>query len=118
MPTRQRTVQINTAAVLSVKRNPDCGSAAVRLKDDRGRDVTINLRPRQFETLARKVLAARREWGSVAAGTNDADRDLVRAELRATAGNVNRTARRLGGPRSTLRYWIETYELEDVVPRD
>ncbi len=56
--------------------------------------------------------------GRVAAGTNDADRDVVEAELRATAGNVNRAARRLGVPRSTLRYWIEMYELEDVVPRD
>ena len=42
----------------------------------------------------------------------------VEAELSATAGNVKRTARRLGVRRSTLRYWIEMYELEDVVPRD
>jgi transcriptional regulator with GAF, ATPase, and Fis domain len=46
------------------------------------------------------------------------DRAEVAAALRATGGIVARAARRLGLPRSTLRYWIQQHGLQDLVPRD
>ena len=46
------------------------------------------------------------------------ERDRVRSALEASGGNVSRTARRLGLPRSTLRYRITRLELEALIPRD
>jgi DNA-binding NtrC family response regulator len=46
------------------------------------------------------------------------EREAIAAELRATGGNVRRAARRLGLPRSTLRYRIHRYELEHLLPDD
>jgi transcriptional regulator with GAF, ATPase, and Fis domain len=42
---------------------------------------------------------------------NAVDREKVAAALLAERGNVSRAARRLGAPRSTLRYWIHRYGL-------
>jgi DNA-binding NtrC family response regulator len=39
------------------------------------------------------------------------DREKIAAALLAEGGNVSRAARRLGAPRSTLRYWIGRYGL-------
>lgn len=39
------------------------------------------------------------------------DREKIAAALLAEGGNVSRAARRLGVPRSTLRYWIDQYGL-------
>jgi transcriptional regulator of acetoin/glycerol metabolism len=38
--------------------------------------------------------------------------------LRDTGGNVSRAARRLGVPRSTLRWQIERCGLQGLVPQD
>jgi len=53
-----------------------------------------------------------------AAGERGPLRDEIAAALLATGGNVARTARRLGLPRSTLRYWIQQHGLGGLVPRD
>jgi DNA-binding NtrC family response regulator len=42
----------------------------------------------------------------------------LRGALEASGGNVARTARRLGLPRSTLRYRIRRLELESLIPKD
>jgi DNA-binding NtrC family response regulator len=42
----------------------------------------------------------------------------LRGVLAETGGNVARAARRLGIPRGTLRYRIEKFSLQDVIPRD
>jgi DNA-binding NtrC family response regulator len=44
--------------------------------------------------------------------------DLLRAELHVAGGNVSRVARRLGLPRSTLRYKIERHGLGHLIPKD
>jgi len=46
------------------------------------------------------------------------ERQAIAAELQATGGNVRRAARRLGLPRSTLRYRIQRYALEHLLPDD
>jgi len=46
------------------------------------------------------------------------DRDRVATALRATGGNVARSARRLGIPRSTLRHRIKRYRLQHLIPDD
>jgi DNA-binding NtrC family response regulator len=46
------------------------------------------------------------------------DRTRVADALRATAGNVSRTARRLGVTRSRLRYRIAKYGLMHLIPDD
>ncbi len=46
------------------------------------------------------------------------ERDRIEAELLATGGNVSRVARRLGLPRSTLRYKIRQYGLLALIPND
>jgi DNA-binding NtrC family response regulator len=43
---------------------------------------------------------------------------LLESLLRQTGGNVSRAARRLGVPRSTLRYRIERASLGHLLPRD
>jgi transcriptional regulator with GAF, ATPase, and Fis domain len=48
----------------------------------------------------------------------EGERERVRAALVAAGGNVARTARRLGLPRSTLRYRIRRLELEAWIPMD
>jgi transcriptional regulator with GAF, ATPase, and Fis domain len=45
-------------------------------------------------------------------------RDAIAGALAGTGGNVARAARRLGVPRSTLRYWIQQHGLAELVPRD
>ncbi len=45
-------------------------------------------------------------------------RDQLLDVLRSTGGNVARASRRLGIPRSTLRYWLTRYSLENVISRD
>lgn len=45
-------------------------------------------------------------------------RDQLVDVLRSTGGNISRAARRIGIPRSTLRYWLARYSLEEVVIRD
>jgi transcriptional regulator with GAF, ATPase, and Fis domain len=45
-------------------------------------------------------------------------RDEIAETLRVTGGNLARSARRLGIPRSTLRYWIRRFELSHLIPRD
>ena len=42
----------------------------------------------------------------------------INAVLRSTGGNISRAARRLGMPRSTLRYWIQIHGLGGLIPRD
>ena len=42
----------------------------------------------------------------------------LRTVLEETGGNVARAARRLGIPRGTLRYRIEKFSLQDLIPRD
>jgi transcriptional regulator with GAF, ATPase, and Fis domain len=44
--------------------------------------------------------------------------ERIEAALRSTGGNISRAARRLGMPRSTLRYWIRVYDFGDLIPRD
>jgi DNA-binding NtrC family response regulator len=44
--------------------------------------------------------------------------NLLRAELQVAGGNVSRVARRLGLPRSTLRYKIERHGLMHLIPKD
>lgn len=46
------------------------------------------------------------------------DRLSVERMLRTTGGNVARAARRLGIPRSTLRYRLRLQGLDDLIPRD
>jgi DNA-binding NtrC family response regulator len=53
-----------------------------------------------------------------AASVRPDEREAIAAELRATGGNVRRAARRLGLPRSTLRYRIQRYALEHLLPDD
>ncbi len=112
--------QINVSRVLSVKRDTETGDKMIRLRDDQGRTVTLRLGPRQFGTLVKRVTAERLRLqpGSRVAQERDGDRELIAAELQATGGNVLRASRRLGVPRSTLRYWIEMYGLEGLVPFD
>ncbi|MGO9450867.1 MAG: sigma-54 interaction domain-containing protein [Candidatus Binataceae bacterium] len=45
-------------------------------------------------------------------------RDQLAEVLRSTGGNISRAARRIGIPRSTLRYWLARYSLDEVVLRD
>jgi len=53
------------------------------------------------------------------AGTHlAAQRTVIEAELAASGGNVRRAARRLGLPRSTLRYRIQRLRLEHLLPSD
>ena len=47
-----------------------------------------------------------------------AERDHIVATLVATGGNVARAARRLGLPRSTLRYQVRKYGLGSLIPED
>ena len=44
--------------------------------------------------------------------------EQIRSVLLEVGGNVSRAARRLGIPRSTLRYKIEQLRLDDLIPRD
>jgi DNA-binding NtrC family response regulator len=44
--------------------------------------------------------------------------EYIDAVLRSTGGNISRAARRLGMPRSTLRYWIQIHGLGGLIPRD
>jgi transcriptional regulator of acetoin/glycerol metabolism len=44
--------------------------------------------------------------------------ERIAAVLRVTGGNVSRAARRLGVARSTLRWQIERYGLQELVPDD
>ncbi len=112
--------QINVSRVLSLKRDTEPGDKMIRLQDDQGRTVTLRLPSRQFGTLAKRVTAERLRLRGRGRKTRerDSDRELIAAELQATGGNVLRASRRLGVPRSTLRYWIEIYGLEGLVPRD
>jgi DNA-binding NtrC family response regulator len=48
----------------------------------------------------------------------ESDRARVATALQLTGGNVARAARRLRLPRSTLRYRIRRYDLQDLIPRD
>ncbi len=43
---------------------------------------------------------------------------VIRAALAESGGNVTRAARRLGVPRSTLRYRIRKYGLDHLIPKD
>ena len=92
----------------------------IRLRDDRGQTVTLRLGPRQFSTLAKNVTAEQLalQPGSREAQERDSAPALIEAALQATGGNVSRASRRLGVPRGTLRYWIEIYGLEELVPLD
>ena len=112
--------QIKVSRVLSVKRDTKTGDKTIRLRDDQGRSVTLRLGPRQFSTLAKNVTAEQLalQPGRREAQERDSAPALIEAELRAAGGNVSRTARRLGVPRSTLRYWIGIYGLEGLVPLD
>ena len=111
---------INVSRVLSVKRDTETGEKMIRLRDEGGRIITLRLPSRQFGTLAKRVTAERlrlRDRGRKNRDS-DGDRELIATELQATGGNVLRTSRRLGVPRSTLRYWIEIYGLDELVPFD
>ena len=112
--------QIHVSRVLSVKREPGTGDKIIRVKDVQGQTVTLRLGPRQFSTLAKNVTAEQLalQPGRREAQERDSAPALIAAELQAAGGNVSRTARRLGVPRSTLRYWIGIYGLEGLVPRD
>jgi DNA-binding protein Fis len=46
------------------------------------------------------------------------EEERLRAVLSETGGNVARAARRLGIPRGTLRYRIEKFSLQHMIPRD
>jgi transcriptional regulator with GAF, ATPase, and Fis domain len=48
----------------------------------------------------------------------DSERDAIVRVLEAVGGNVSRAARRLGVPRTTLRYRLRQLDLEHLVPRD
>lgn len=50
--------------------------------------------------------------------SGDSERDAVESVLRAVGGNVSRAARRLGVPRTTLRYRVRQLGLEHLLPRD
>jgi len=45
-------------------------------------------------------------------------RNAIAGALAGAGGNVARAARRLGVPRSTLRYWIQQHGLAELVPKD
>ena len=45
-------------------------------------------------------------------------REIIASVLESTGGNVSRAARRLELPRSTLRYKIKKYALQDLIPND
>jgi transposase-like protein len=62
-------------------------------------------------------LAPRLAPGGAAADPTSAERAAIEAALAATGGNVRRAARRLGVPRSTLRYRIGRFGLEHLLPR-
>ena len=47
-----------------------------------------------------------------------AQRNALAAVLRDTGGNLSRAARRLGIARSTLRWQVQRYGLQDLIPND
>jgi len=47
-----------------------------------------------------------------------AESERIAAVLRATGGNVSRAARRLGVARSTLRWQMQRYGLQELIPED
>ncbi len=57
-------------------------------------------------------------WSAHGARCTIPDLPTLETVLRDTGGNVSRAARRLGVPRSTLRYRIQRADLEHLVPRD
>ena len=46
------------------------------------------------------------------------DRQEIATVLASTGGNLARASRRLGVPRSTLRYWVGQHGLAELIPRD
>ena len=66
----------------------------------------------------RETIKAERETIVAEREAIAAEREAIVAELQATGGNVRRAARRLGLPRSTLRYRIQRHALEHLLPRD
>lgn len=56
--------------------------------------------------------------GAALSGREEEERRRIAAVLRDVGGNVARAARRLGMPRSTLRYRIRRYGLGELLPRD
>jgi len=55
--------------------------------------------------------------GEPRAGSDDA-RERLAAVLRETGGNLSRSARRLGVARSTLRWQVQRYGLQGLIPED
>ena len=49
---------------------------------------------------------------------NGGERAVLVEQVKAAGGNLSRVARRLGVPRSTLRYRIRRYGLQDLIPED
>jgi two-component system, NtrC family, response regulator HydG len=62
--------------------------------------------------------AASRVRDEGAQRSGDGERSAIAETLRITGGNVSRAARRLGIPRSTLRYKLRSYDLEGLIPED
>ena len=49
---------------------------------------------------------------------SDGARERLAAVLRETGGNLSRSARRLGIARSTLRWQVQRYGLQELIPED
>jgi transcriptional regulator with GAF, ATPase, and Fis domain len=56
--------------------------------------------------------------GPLVPAGSDGSRERVAAVLRETGGNLSRSARRLGVPRSTLRWQVQRYGLQGLIPED
>jgi DNA-binding NtrC family response regulator len=55
---------------------------------------------------------------AVLGGDDDAECQEIGRVLRAVGGNISRAARRLGVPRTTLRYRVRQLGLDSILPRD
>jgi transcriptional regulator with GAF, ATPase, and Fis domain len=107
---RELANALERALLLAAGGALDGALARACLGDDGG--STPSCEPRR-EQVAGVGLLRGPEGGPGAAGS-----ELIARVLRDTGGNVSRAARRLGLPRSTLRWQIERCGLQALLPRD